>query len=209
MRDQRYGHLVTFPQLSVPVTNWWLEASHLECLPTTTSMYSSNVVWSWPPSAFLNSPNHGFQVCTIMASSYIFKLASSPPPSSHNHNLQLHLQTCSITASTCISELTGSWPASSSPNSIDSGLQVYLWVHSILASKIMSQLAWSQAPSASLGWLNHHLQAHLDSLWSTAFSQSRYTVCRFGRYIDTSIHRYMDENTNWIHEFETLLNNKL
>jgi len=83
------------------------------CLPSIASKYSSNVAWSWPPSAFPILLNHGFQVCPMMASKHIFILAQLWPLSaslrSVNLGLQVDQETCSIMTLMFISESTPSW----------------------------------------------------------------------------------------------------
>jgi len=135
---------------------------------STTSKCSSNLVWSWPPSASPTSLDHGFQVhlqirsiTTSKCTSELYDLglqmhlqthsimASMCIPELHDHSFQMHLHSRSITASKCISELN------------DLGLQVHLQTRPITASKCISELrdislhvhpwvTWSRPPSASL-----------------------------------------------------------
>jgi len=99
-----------------------------------TCRYSSNLTWSWPPSASPNSHNHGIlvhvSVHSISASKCISSLARSLPPSvslsSLNPGFQVRLHTWSITTPKCISEFTWSRPPCESPHSLAPSLQVYL-----------------------------------------------------------------------------------
>jgi len=181
--------------------------------PSTASKYSFNLARSRPPSVSPNSLDYGLQVHTIMASKCI-------SPNSLDHGLQVYLQTRSITTSKCISKLDWSRPPSVSPDSLDYGLQVrtimaskcispqslnhslqvYLQTRLITTSKCISKVARSRPRSISLSSLDRHFQAHRELLSSTACSQSRYSVCR---WVAILLHRYIDENTNWIHDFDS------
>jgi len=97
----------------------------------STSMNSSKLARSQPPSVSPNSLDYGLQVRTIMASKCI-------SPNSLGHGLQVHLQTRSIPASKCISEFTRSQSPSAYPNSLNHSLQLHLSVHSISVSKCFS-----------------------------------------------------------------------
>jgi len=132
----------------------------------------------------------------MTASKCISKLAQSWPPSVSPNSLDYGLQVRMSMASKCISKLARSQSRSASLSSLDHCLQVYLQICSITASKCISKLARSQPRSISLRSLDRHFQAHLKLLSSTACSQSRYTVCR---WVAIWIHRYIDENTHWIH----------
>jgi len=145
-------------------------------------------------------------------------LAQLQSPNSLDHSLQVHFQTRLSTAHKCIYTLAWSLPPSASPNSLGHGLQVHLQTNSIAtfkcisnlarlrlpslhnhtASKFISKLARSLPWSVSLSSLDSQFQADLELLSSTACSQSRYTVYR---WVAILIHRYIYENTNWIHEF--------
>ena len=150
---------------------------YLQTLTNTASRFAR----SWPPSASANSLDYGLQVyvqiCSIMASKCISKLARSPTPSSHDHGPQVHLQTCSITASKCISKYPWLPSPSASLNSLDHGLRVYLWVHSIISFWRTSN--YSQPPPAA----------------------SPDILC-----VDGLQYRYIDENSNWLHEYYKSLN---
>jgi len=148
------------------LTNWWKESQHSVRLPSTA--FSSRP----------DSLDYGLQVCTIMASKCISKLAPSLPPSVSLKSLDYGLETCSIKSSKCISKHAPSWSLSASLSSLDHGLQVYLEIHLITASKCISKLARSLHQSVSLIFPDHHFQAHLECFSSTACSQSRYTVCK-------------------------------
>jgi len=210
----------------------------LQVLLQSRSITASKFAWSESPNASPNSHHYGLQahfwVHLISASECISKLTWLQPPraslSSLDLGLQVHLQTHSIMASKCIwvhsvmtsnciskfyrswppcaSEFTRCLPPSASLHSLDDGLKLHLWVHSISASKSISKLNRLWPPIASLSSLNRHFQAHLKLVSITACSQSRYIVCRFGSYINTLIHWYIDENTNWIHKFSKSLNDK-
>ena len=142
------------------------------------------------------------QTRSIAASKFARSWPLSASPNSLDYGLQVRLQTRSITIPECISKFTRSWPPSVSPNTLDYHLQVHLQTHSITASKCISILARSRSwgtsvvhsitasqcvfkyarscpRSVSLSSLDHHFQAHLEFLSSTAGSQSRYTVCRW------------------------------
>jgi len=180
-----------------------------------------------PPRASPNSLDYGLQVprCihSILASKCISKL-DQPRPRSESLNslyyglqlhlssldlsLQVYLKTCSIMASNCNSEFTWSRPPSASQNSPNHGLRLHLWIHLISAWKCISKLNRSRQPISSWSSLDWHSQVHLESISSTACSQSRYTVCRFFSNIDPLIHWYIDENTHWIHKFQKSLNDK-
>ena len=136
---------------------------------------------SWPPIAYPNSLDYGLQVAylqsrSITASLCISKdaplIAPSASPNLLDHNLGVHLQSHSVMASKCTFKYTRLPPRSASPKSLDHSLRVSLWVHSIDISRL--SLISSQTPPA----------ASLD------------IPC-----VDGSLYRYIDENTNWIHEF--------
>jgi len=154
---------------------------HLQTRSITACKCISKLTRLWTSSASLSLLNPGLWVLS--------KLARLWPPSASpcllNLGFQVHLQIRSIRASNCISEFTQSRPPRASPNLLDNSLQLHLRGHFISASKCISKPAQSQPPGGSQHSLDRHLQAHLEFLWSTAFSQSRYTVCRFGSYIDT------------------------
>jgi len=156
-----------------------------------------------------------------MASKCIPKVARSRPCSvslrSLTLSLHLHLQTRSIIASkcnlwvhwisvsNCISKLTQLRPQSASLSSLNLGLQLHPQSRSITASQCISVFTQSRSSIASPNLLDHglssldlHFQTHLKMLSSTACSQSRYTVYR---WLAIKIHRYIHENTNWMHEF--------
>jgi len=144
-----------------------------------------------PPSVAPHSPENGRQAPTILAfqmpleTRSIMALQSSselaqsqPPgvsPNSLDYGLQVYLQTRSIMTSKSIFKLTQSWHPSVSPNSLDYDLQV----HSTMASKNKFKLSPSQPRNVCCSSYNHHFQMHLELLWSTACSQSRYSVCRW------------------------------
>ena len=103
---------------------------------STTSKYSCNLDWSWPPSVSPTSLNHGLQVHletrSIMASKCILDL--------HDLGLQVQLRTRSITASKCISEL------------LKYGLQMHLQSRSITPSMCIYKLARSRPRTAALSY---------------------------------------------------------
>jgi len=176
------------------LTNWWNESQHPARRALTTAKYLSKFPRSRPTS----SDDHGLlehlQTSSITASKFA---RSWPPSASRNvldHGLQVYPETRSITAS----KVVQSWPPSASTILLDHGLQVYLQIPSITASNCISKLARSRPWSVSLSSLHHHCQVHLELLSSTACCQSRYIVCR---WVAILIHRYIDENTNRIHEF--------
>ena len=121
------------------LTIWWIESQHRARRPSTASKYSSNLTWSWPPSASPNSLDHSLQVYlqtrSITASKCISKLAQSQPGSVSPNSLDYSLQVRAITASNCISEFTRSWPPSASLSSLHLGLQVHISTRSIMASR--------------------------------------------------------------------------
>jgi len=121
-----------------------------------------------------------FLSCSIMASMCISKLARAQPPSLSPHLLDHSLEVCTLMACKRISP-------SASLSSLDLGLQVHLQTHSIMASKFISKLPLLWPPNVSRCSLQSNLQTNLDLLPSTACSQSRYSVCRFGSYIVTFI----------------------
>jgi hypothetical protein len=175
------------------------------------------------PNSLDSSPNlldHGLQVHlqtrSIPASKRISNVAQSRLPIASPHSLdrslKVHLHTRSIAASMCISNVAGSWPPSASPKSLDDDRHVHLptrwitgfkcifklprlWPPSVLnhGLQCIANLTRSQPRRVSLSLLDHHFQAHLELLSSTACSQSRYTVCR---WVVIWIHIYIDENTN-------------
>ena len=143
---------------------------------STTSKYSSNLDWSWPPRASLNSLNHCLQVhiraersrspsaslsYSISPSKCISKPAWSRPLSA--------FLTHFTSDSKCISKFAGWWPPCASLS------------HSISASKFISKSARSQppspslssnqsrAPSASPNSLHRGLQVHLPVYTITAY----------------------------------------
>jgi hypothetical protein len=102
-----------------------------------TTNYSSNLAWSQPPKASLNSLDHSLQVYlqtyTITTSKCIFKLPRSQPPSISTNSLDYGLQVCMIMA------------PSRYLNLVDHSLQAYWYTRSIAASKF----ARSRFPNAS------------------------------------------------------------
>jgi len=178
-------------------------------LQVCISKWISKLARSLPPSVFPNSVDLSLQVHlkTALISECISKFTWSRPPSasldSLDHILQVYVQTPSIPVSKCIYKLPRSWSASlSSPHH---GLQVYLQICPITTSKCISKLPWLRPRSVSLNLLDHDFQGHLALPSCTACSDSRYVVCR---WVAIWIHRYIDENTNWIHEFWKWLNDK-
>jgi len=145
---------------------------HLRVHSILDSQCISKLAWSWPPSASLSSLHLGLPVLlqtrSITASKFISKLTRSRPPSVSPDSLDYSLKVRTIMASTCIS-----------PTSLVHGHQVYLQIRSNTASKCISKVAWSRPRSISLSSLDRHFQAHLELLSSTAFSQSRYSMCRW------------------------------
>jgi len=168
---------------------------------------------SRPPNASPNPLDLGLQVHLQTRSITACKCISEL----HDGGLQMHLETRSITASKSIcefdlisaskfiSKLARLRPPSASLSSLDHGLPVDLQIRSITASKCIYDYTQEPPPSVSLSSLDRHLQVHLKLLSSTACSQSQYTVCR---WVAILMYRYIDENTNWIHEFWKLLNDK-
>jgi len=178
---------------------------HLQTHSITASKCISEFTRPRPPSASPNSLDHGLpvhlQTRSIMASKCISQFTPSRPPSSSpkqlNHGLQVY-RTRSITTFKCISEFTWPQPPSASPNSVDHILPVHLWFHSISISNCVSKPTRLWPWRVSLGSFDRHFQAQLESLSRPACCQSRYTGCR---WVAIWIHRHIDENTNWIHEF--------
>jgi len=175
------------------LTNWWIES--------TRRAFNRP-----PPSSPPILLDHGLQVQLhprmIPASEFILKFSRSRRPSLSlnwlDSRLQVQLQTGSIPASECISGFSWSWPPGVPPKLLAYGLQVHIQTRSITAPECIAKFNWSRPPSshddglqcisklarscppsASLSSLNHHLQVHLEMLWSTACSQFRYTVCRW------------------------------
>jgi len=175
---------------------------YLQSPSITASNCISKLAQSRSPTASLNSLAHCLQVhpqtWLIAASKSISKVARSWPrvasPKSLDRGLQVHLQIASVTASRSISKLS----RLQHPSSHDDGLQVHQHTRLNTASKCISKLAQSRPPSASLTSIDHglgvslstldrHVQVHRELLSSTAYSQSRYTVCRC-----VAIYRYID-----------------
>jgi len=154
-----------------------------------------------------NSLNSGrsvhFKVELTMASMCVSKQSQLQPPRLHNHGQSL-----------CISKLGQSRPRSASLSLFCHGLIVYLQAHSIMAS-------WF--------WTSLHLKVYVQTVsimaseWISGFNRTSSSgaprtalkhclpliqIIRLymGSYMDAWIHRYIDENTNWIHEFKKLLN---
>jgi len=112
-----------------------------------------------------------------------------PPPCSPiislDHGLQAHLQSCSITAPGCIYTFTALCAITVSQNSLQYGLQVGM----IIAYKCIAKCTGLWHPSTSLSLLDCHFPVQLNPLWSTACSQSTYTMCR---WVAIQIYTYID-----------------
>jgi hypothetical protein len=122
---------------------------------STSSKYSFNLVWSWPPSVSHDMLKYSFQVYlkvhSISASKWISNHAQSQLPSASLGSLDLSV-------SKCISKLARSgrnvllWVHSISrspcvtPNSLNPCPQVQLWVPSIPVSKCIFKHARSRLP---------------------------------------------------------------
>jgi len=137
---------------------------------------------------------------SITASKCISNLARSGPRSLSPNSLDSGLQVRMSMAWKCISKLAQSQSWSASLSSLDHGLQMYLQLHLITTSKFFSTPARSRPRSISLSSLDRHFQAHLELLSSPTCSQSRHSVCRC---VAIWIHRYIDENTNWIDDCDS------
>jgi len=118
--------------LHVHLQSHWLMA--FKCIPNrpwsgppsaspTRSIMASNFAQRWPLGLSAHRLDHSLQVCALIASKCISKLAQSQPPSA-------------------ISVCTRSQPPSVSPNILNHSLQVFM----IMASKCMSNLAQSRPP---------------------------------------------------------------
>ena len=159
----------------------------------------TKLTWSRPPSVSPNSLNYCLQVRTIMASKCISKLAWSQPPCVFQtrsitvskfaqswppraslNSLHYGLQVRTIMASKHSYKLDQSWSWRASLHSLYQGLHMSVRIWSITASKCISKLAQSQPRSVSLSVLDHHVQARLELLSSTACSQSSFAVCIWG-----------------------------
>jgi len=187
--------------------------------------------WSCPPSVSPNSLDHGLHVhlqtrrsrppsaspnSSITASRCISHLARSGLPSVSPVSLDYCLQVRTIMASNCISKLARSRPPSASLSSLDLSVQVHLLTCSIMASKWISEFTQSPSPTASQTRSIKNIfkegrrlygdtgVTEVDrvtgSIYSADRSQSRYSV---SRWVAIQIHRYIDENTNWIHDCDS------
>jgi len=154
-----------------------------------------NIV-SLPGAPYIDRIQVVVQSRTITASKCISKLARSRPPSVSPTSLDYCLQVRTSMASRCISKLARLRSCSASLSSLDRGLQVYLEIPSITDSKCISKVARSQPRSIPLTSLDRHFQAHLELLSSTACSES-------STWVAIQIYRYIDENTNWIHDCDS------
>jgi len=118
---------------------------HLQTHLITTCKFAQ----SRPPSVSPNSLHYCLQVCTIMASKCISKLAQSRSQSaslsSLDQGLQVYLQIRSITASKYISKLARSCPRSVSLSSLDGHYQAHL--------ELLSSTACSQFRYTLCGWV--------------------------------------------------------
>jgi len=183
------GKVTSSQSHSCDLTIWMIESQPAVRLLSTSSMYSSNLAWSLPPTDSPNSLDHGLQVHLSVTWSW-------PPnalPDSLDHgfqvhlwvqldpNLQVHYQSRSMTASNCIFEFNlilpskyisefnsitackfaRSWHLGAPPNLLDHGLQVHPWVHLIKASQCISKLTGSRPPSASLCSHNNRLLVYI------------------------------------------------
>jgi len=165
-----------------------------ECLLSCT-IAASKFVQSWPGSA---SPKLLDYALLVQISKPAWSQPPSAPPNSPHHGVQLFLQTRTI----MVCKFVQSWPPSASPNSLDYGRQVHI-----------SKPARSWPPSGSSTSLNHGLGVYL---WVHSIVIFRHTSnCSQALpaaspdipCVDGSLYRYIDENTNWIHEFLKSLNN--
>jgi len=101
------------------------------------------------------------------------------------------------------SKFARSWCAIASTISLDYHLKVYFQIPSITTCKCISKLAGWRPQSVSLGSFDGHLQVQLELRLSTAWTQSRYILCRWvatdiHRYIDTYIHRWKYNLNAWV-----------
>jgi len=145
---------------------------HLQTRSITAYKFISKLVRLRPPSAYL-------QTCSITDSQCISQLTQSRPPSASRNLLNHGLQVRTILASKRISKRSRTRSLSESLSSFDYGLNVYLQICLITTTKCICKLAWSQPQWVSLSSLDRHFQVHLALLSSTAYCQSRYTVCRW------------------------------
>jgi len=144
------------------------------CCPSIISKSSPKLTWFQP----LSLHDHGLQVHhpsrMIMDSKLIQSQAPNESPNSLDYRLQVH----TIMASKCISILAQSWSQSVSPSSLHHGVHMYVQLLLITTSRCLSKLPQSWSWSISLSPLDCHFQAHHELLLSTAFCQSRCTMCR-------------------------------
>jgi len=145
------------PPSTCPISHYHIFEVYLQTHLITASKYISPF-----------SLDHVLEVYRQTCSITDFRVAWSWPPNKY-------LQTHSITASKCISNVSPPWP----PSFVDHSLQVYLPIRLITASKCVSSFTRSWLRSLSVSLPDHHFQVHLELLSSTAYSQSRYTVCRW------------------------------
>jgi len=179
IRAPSQSHLVTFP---------WLQVNRLMkavSAPGAPSIERLQVL---------------VQSHSIMASKFISKLGQSRLQSASRSLLNHGLQTYSITTSQfaplwpskCISKL----PQLRPPSWQNYCPQLNLQTCSITASKCISEFARSSSSGAPQIAQRHLLQP------------VQIYCLQMDYYIDTSIHRYIDDTTNWLHEFWTSLNDK-
>jgi len=134
-------------------------------LPMNTVSAPWHSVHWYLGSACPNSHHYGLQLCTVMASKCISKLArlqaskpaesqpSSPSPNKLNYGLHMHLYTRSIKA--C--KHARLRPLNASLNPLAYGLHVHLQSRSIMASMCIFKPARLQPRNT----LHHGLQMHL------------------------------------------------
>jgi hypothetical protein len=175
-------------------------------------------VRSWPPTASPTSHDYGsglnLYVHLITASKSMSNLARLWPPRSHDYGLQVHLQTHLIMASMYISNLTQSHPPSLSPNSLHHTFQVNLQTCSIIAPKCISKSARLPPLNASPNLLDHDLGVYHSVQSIVIFrrtsesSQALLAARPNILCVDGLLYTYIDENTNWIHQFWKSSNDK-
>jgi hypothetical protein len=155
-------------------------------------MLNCKLARSEPSGLHDHSKQAHLQSFIITASEWIAEFTSSHLPSQYSNSLYygLHelLSDHSISASKCLPTHTRLQLPSASHTGLIFGLQENLERHQVVDSTCICNNLLSWPPSASVHLLDYHLYAHLKLLSSTASSLSRYTMSRFGSYMDTLIH---------------------
>ena len=131
-------------------------------------------------------------------------------------SFEVQLESRSITASECSCTFNRSQPPMLCPNSCSDCRPADLQTRSIMVSEFLCAYHPCKPPNAPQNFLDLVLRVHLwiceiiisrltsCCISSTGCSQSRYAMCWWA---PISIHRYINVNTNWLHEFWILLNN--